>query len=172
MKSSVQQPLFWLGPLTFGAFVSMGYGITQRVLILHSNRRLPPVEAFNSEPFPGKNLDELRLFYGGRKADLLALRSKNTRDIDNLEFQDLDTSIGSSYQRSMTGAGEESVEIAGAGEESVEIAGAGEEETYQPEKLPQMNSLGLIKPHSSSLQELFYSSAIFLLPIESPQPLN
>ena len=51
---------FWLGPLVAGCCFALGYGITERVLTLHTNAEDPAPEAFTPLAFPGDSLQEIR----------------------------------------------------------------------------------------------------------------
>ena len=56
-----KQNRFWLGPLVAGGFITLGYGLTHRILILSGNWQKPESEAFNHHlSFPGESLNELR----------------------------------------------------------------------------------------------------------------
>ena len=51
---------FWVGPLVAGCCFALGYGITERVLTLHTNAQDPVPEAFTPLAFPGDSLQEIR----------------------------------------------------------------------------------------------------------------
>ena len=54
------KPRFWLGPLVAGCCFALGYGITERVLMLQTNAEEPVPEAFTPLAFPGDSLQEIR----------------------------------------------------------------------------------------------------------------
>ena len=51
---------FWVGPLVVGCCFALGYGITERVLMLQTNAEEPIPEAFTPLAFPGDSLQEIR----------------------------------------------------------------------------------------------------------------
>ena len=51
---------FWVGPLVAGCCFALGYGITERVLMLQTNAEDPVPEAFTPLAFPGDSLQEIR----------------------------------------------------------------------------------------------------------------
>ena len=51
---------FWVGPLVAGCCFALGYGITERVLMLQTNVEDPLPEAFTPLAFPGDSLQEIR----------------------------------------------------------------------------------------------------------------
>ena len=61
---------FWLGAFFAGGCFAMGFGITQRVIILQNSGQKPAQESFAANTFPGEPLEVLRLRHGGSKADL------------------------------------------------------------------------------------------------------
>ena len=65
-----RRPLFWIGPILFGACVSLGYGITERIMILSGSKGFLLPESFSAEPFPGESLEALRLRHDGWRIDL------------------------------------------------------------------------------------------------------
>ncbi len=61
VKKRRNQTPFWIGPFLAGGFVAIGYGVTQRVMIIHTNTDNPSVNAFaEKKPFPGKALTDLK----------------------------------------------------------------------------------------------------------------
>ena len=51
---------FWVGSLAAGCCFALGYGITERVLMLQTNAEDPVPEAFTPLEFPGDSLQEIR----------------------------------------------------------------------------------------------------------------
>ena len=69
------RPRFWMGPLVAGACFALGYGITQRVVLIRSGLEQSDSQSFESRAFPGESLEALRLRHGetGRlEADVAA----------------------------------------------------------------------------------------------------
>ncbi|KZR61371.1 hypothetical protein PMIT1306_02152 [Prochlorococcus sp. MIT 1306] len=69
-----KRPRFWLGPLLVGGCFALGYGMTQRIMILRGNTQQPQQQSFGPTPlpFPGERLEGLRRRHGGSNADLQA----------------------------------------------------------------------------------------------------
>ena len=59
-----RRPRFWVGPLVAGACFALGYGITQRVLLMQQAWEKPQQATFRQNSFPGETLDGLRQRYG------------------------------------------------------------------------------------------------------------
>ena len=59
-----RRPRFWVGPLVVGACFALGYGITQRVLLMQQAWEKPHQATFRQNSFPGETLDGLRQRYG------------------------------------------------------------------------------------------------------------
>ncbi|MGB1196185.1 MAG: hypothetical protein ACPG3W_05850 [Synechococcus sp.] len=73
-----KRPRFWVGPLVAGACFALGYGITQRVVLMRAAWQQPQQEAFRQQGFPGETLEALRRRYGEDKAlmgDVAALEA-------------------------------------------------------------------------------------------------
>ena len=69
------RPRFWVGPLVAGACFALGYGITQRIVLIRSGLEQSEPQSFRARVFPGESLEALRLRYGGPatlKADVAA----------------------------------------------------------------------------------------------------
>ncbi|WP_236070400.1 MULTISPECIES: hypothetical protein [Prochlorococcus] len=69
-----KRPRFWLGPLLVGGCFALGYGMTQRIMVLRGNMQQPQQQSFGPTPFPfpGERLEGLRRRHGGSSADLQA----------------------------------------------------------------------------------------------------
>ena len=59
-----QRPRYWVGPLVAGACFALGYGITQRVVLMRQTWEKPQQATFRQNSFPGETLDGLRRRYG------------------------------------------------------------------------------------------------------------
>ena len=59
-----RRPRFWVGPLLAGACFALGYGITQRVVLMQQGWEKPQQATFRQTSFPGETLDGLRRRYG------------------------------------------------------------------------------------------------------------
>ena len=58
------RPRFWMGPLVAGACFALGYGITQRVVLIRSGLEQSDSQSFKARAFPGESLEALRLRHG------------------------------------------------------------------------------------------------------------
>ena len=59
-----RRPRYWVGPLVAGACFALGYGITQRVVLMRQALDKPQQATFRQNSFPGESLDGLRRRYG------------------------------------------------------------------------------------------------------------
>ena len=69
------RPRFWVGPLVAGACFALGYGITQRVVLIRSGLEQAEPQSFKARAFPGESLEALRLRHaetGTLEADVAA----------------------------------------------------------------------------------------------------
>ena len=58
------RPRFWVGPMIAGACFALGYGITQRVVLIRSGLDQAEPQSFRARAFPGESLEALRLRHG------------------------------------------------------------------------------------------------------------
>jgi len=58
------RPRFWVGPLVAGACFALGYGITQRFVLIRSGLEQSEPQSFKARAFPGESLEALRLRHG------------------------------------------------------------------------------------------------------------
>ena len=58
------RPRFWVGPLVAGACFALGYGITQRIVLIRSGLEQSDPQSFRARAFPGESLEALRLRHG------------------------------------------------------------------------------------------------------------
>ena len=63
-QQRLRRPRFWIGPLVAGACFALGYGITQRVVLMQQASEKPQKASFRQSSFPGESLDGLRRRYG------------------------------------------------------------------------------------------------------------
>ncbi len=66
------RPRFWVGPLVAGACFALGYGITQRIIVMQGALQQPQREGFAAQPFPGQTLEDLRRLHGDDQQALTA----------------------------------------------------------------------------------------------------
>ena len=77
-----KRPRFWVGPLVAGACFALGYGITQRVVLMRTALQQPQQEAFRQQAFPGEALEALRRRHGEDQAlmgDVAALEAEERK---------------------------------------------------------------------------------------------
>ncbi|QNJ07307.1 putative conserved membrane protein [Synechococcus sp. MEDNS5] len=73
-----KRPRFWVGPMVAGACFALGYGITQRVVLMRAAWKQPQQETFRQQAFPGETLEGLRRRHGESQAllgDVAALEA-------------------------------------------------------------------------------------------------
>ena len=63
---------FWVVPLVIGGCFALGYGVTQRVLIIHISTQEPQGKYFAPGSFPGQKLKDLRRRYSDNHLALQA----------------------------------------------------------------------------------------------------
>ena len=61
----VGRPRFWIGPLVAGCCFAMGFGVTNRVVSLQSDRKPAQTQRFAPSYFPGDSLQNLRSIHQG-----------------------------------------------------------------------------------------------------------
>ena len=61
----VGRPRFWVGPLVAGCCFAMGFGVTNRVVSLQSDRKPAQTQRFAPSYFPGDSLQNLRSIHQG-----------------------------------------------------------------------------------------------------------
>ena len=59
-KKPRRRPRFWVGPLVAGSCFALGYGITQRVVLLQAGNSNVKHQTFTAQRFPGESLESLR----------------------------------------------------------------------------------------------------------------
>lgn len=85
------RPRFWVGPLVAGACFALGYGITQRVVLIRSGLDQAEPQSFKARAFPGESLEALRLRHGENgtlQADVAAkekIDAKASKQADELK---------------------------------------------------------------------------------------
>ena len=76
-------PHLWAAPLAAGACFALGYGITQRILDLHTSSQKPQGKYFAPRSFPGQSLEDLRHRHGSSgstlRADVAAIVQRSTK---------------------------------------------------------------------------------------------
>ncbi len=73
---------FWLGPLLAGLCFGLGYGLTQRLLVLNVPGLVRFGQPFDLQPFPGTGLGSLRLRFGDE-----AQQIRGSLELDQLQRQ-------------------------------------------------------------------------------------
>jgi hypothetical protein len=85
------RPRFWIVPLLAGACFALGYGITQRFVLIRSGLQTSEPQSFKARAFPGESLEALRLRHGENgtlQADVAAkekIDAKASKQADELK---------------------------------------------------------------------------------------
>ena len=77
-----QRPRYWVGPLVAGACFALGYGITQRVVLMRQTWEKPQQATFRQNSFPGETLDGLRRRYGADQPLMGDVAAKEALDAE------------------------------------------------------------------------------------------
>ena len=159
------RPRFWVGPLIAGACFALGYGITQRIVLIRSGLEQLEPQSFRAQAFPGESLEALRLRYGGPatlKADVAAkelIDAKASKQANELKQAKLAKDL---KQRK---AKEEADRIAAAAIERDRNQQAVLNTPRPLEDMPTLNETTLFEADAST--ELLDSE----LPLDAPNPL-
>ena len=101
-QQSPKRPRYWVGPLVAGACFALGYGITQRVVLMRASWKEPQQEAFRQQPFPGETLEALRRRHGEDQAlmgDVAALEAVEAEERKRLQAQQEAEAIAAEAER-------------------------------------------------------------------------
>ncbi|WP_179949440.1 hypothetical protein [Synechococcus sp. UW179A] len=77
-----RRPRYWVGPLVAGACFALGYGITQRVVLMRQAWEKPQQATFRQNSFPGESLDGLRRRYGADQPLMGDVAAKEVLDAE------------------------------------------------------------------------------------------
>ena len=77
-----KRPRFWVGPLVAGSCFALGYGITQRIVMLRQGQQDTQQASFQQSSFPGQSLDSLRRLYGADQPLMGDVTAKEARDAE------------------------------------------------------------------------------------------
>ena len=77
-----RRPRYWVGPLVAGACFALGYGITQRVVLMRQGWEKPQQASFRQNSFPGETLDGLRQRYGADQPLMGDVAAKEALDAE------------------------------------------------------------------------------------------
>ena len=78
-----RRPRYWVGPLVAGACFALGYGITQRVVLMRQTWEKPQQATFRQNSFPGETLDGLRRRYGADQPLMGDVAAKEALDAEH-----------------------------------------------------------------------------------------
>ncbi|MAR52749.1 MAG: hypothetical protein CMK50_06295 [Propionibacteriaceae bacterium] len=79
-------PRFWVGPLVAGVCFALGYGITQRIVMIRAGLQQPERQTFFADrSFPGDSLEALRLRHGETNALAADVAAKEVIDAKTLK---------------------------------------------------------------------------------------
>jgi len=77
-----RRPRYWVGPLLAGACFALGYGITQRVVLMRQTWEKPQQATFRQNSFPGETLVGLRRRYGAEQPLMGDVAAKEALDAE------------------------------------------------------------------------------------------
>ena len=97
-----KRPRFWVGPVVDGACFALGYGITQRVVMLRQGQQGPQQATFQQSSFPGQSLDSLRRLYGADQPLMGDVTAQEARDAEKRKINGDAEAIAAEAERRKT----------------------------------------------------------------------
>lgn len=94
-----RRPRFWVGPALAGACFALGYGITQRVLLIKQAWEKPEQATFRQNSFPGETLDGLRRRYGATQSLMGDVAAKEALDAQQRKIDEQAQAIAKEAQQ-------------------------------------------------------------------------
>ena len=101
-KKLPKRPRFWVGPLVAGSCFALGYGITQRIVMLRQGQQDTQQASFQQSSFPGQSLDSLRLLYGADQPLMGDVTAKEARDAEKRKISGEAEAIAAEAERRET----------------------------------------------------------------------
>ena len=101
-KQRSKRPRFWVGPLVTGACFALGYGITQRVVLMQDSWQQPQQESFGRSSFPGETLDALRLRHDADQPLMGDVAAKEASDAEQRKANEQAETIAAEAERRET----------------------------------------------------------------------
>ena len=97
-----KRPRFWVGPLVAGSCFALGYGITQRIVLLREGPSRPQQTSFQPSSFPGQSLESLRRLYGADQPLMGDVTAKEVRDAEKRKINGEAEAIAAEAERRET----------------------------------------------------------------------
>ena len=97
-----KRPRFWVGPLVAGSCFALGYGITQRIVMLRQGQQDTQQASFQQSSFPGQSLDSLRRLYGADQPLMGDVTAKEARDAEKRKMNGEAEAIAAEAERRET----------------------------------------------------------------------
>ena len=94
-----RRPRYWVGPLVAGACFALGYGITQRVVLMRQTLDKPQQATFRQNSFPGETLDGLRRRYGADQPLMGDVAAKEALDAEQRKANEQAEAIAKQAQQ-------------------------------------------------------------------------
>jgi len=94
-----RRPRYWVGPLVAGACFALGYGITQRVVLMRQASEKPQQATFRQNSFPGESLDGLRRRYGADQPLMGDVAAQEALDVEQRQANEQVEAIAKQAQR-------------------------------------------------------------------------
>ena len=94
-----RRPRYWVGPLVAGACFALGYGITQRVVLMRQTWEKPQQATFRQNSFPGETLDGLRRRYGADQPLMGDVAAKEALDAEQRKANEQAEAIAKQAQQ-------------------------------------------------------------------------
>ena len=94
-----RRPRYWVGPLVAGACFALGYGITQRVVLMRQASEKPQQATFRQNSFPGESLDGLRRRYGADQPLMGDVAAQEALDVEQRQANEQVEAIAKQVQR-------------------------------------------------------------------------
>ena len=96
-----RRPRYWVGPLVAGACFALGYGITQRVVLMRQASEKPQQATFRQNSFPGESLDGLRRRYGADQPLMGDVAAQEALDVEQRQANEQVEAIAKQAQRAV-----------------------------------------------------------------------
>ena len=91
-----------MGPLVAGSCFALGYGITQRIVMLRQGQQDTQQASFQQSSFPGQSLDSLRRLYGADQPLMGDVTAKEARDAEKRKINGEAEAIAAEAERRET----------------------------------------------------------------------
>ncbi len=144
------RPRFWVGPLVAGAGFALGYGITQRIVLIRAGWQQPESQVFAFRSFPGDSLEALRLQHGETHALAADVAAKELKDAKELKQANEVKEAKLAKELEQRKAKEQAERIAAAAIERQRSQQAAVSTPPRAEDIPALNETPVIEPSAPS----------------------